>query len=124
MILIYANHSSDWKYRADHRVKIVATGTRQELEKKRDEEIRELFVEDLMNDFENDCDGKPSQKAVNALKRQLSKLGMKKLHKRWENMDGDGPQRWKMKSSDKSQCLFCGGYEGESWGCSWTIIDG
>jgi len=131
MILIFANHNSDWKYRAGHRIEIQAIGTKEELVKKRNEEIRELFIEDLMSDFENDCNESPSVKAVKALKKELSGLSVKKLYKRWMNDGGDGkesPHRWEMKGGqdgdDKGdQRLFCGGYEGASWACSWTILE-
>lgn len=129
MILIFASSDSDWKYRASQRVEIKAIGTKEVLVKRRNREIREFFIEDLLNDFE--CDGEPSARAVKALKKRLSGLGIGKLYKEWVN-DGsesgkESPDRWEMRGGqvggDKGvQRLFCGGSEGESWVCSWTII--
>ena len=112
MILVKAVTHSDWKYRADHNVEIVATGSEKILRKIVKYLIIDWQASQLSEDLEA-ADKKPlTDREMDALKKNPAKLA-----KKWEDNT-----RWEMEDCPKNQRILCGGDEGDAWSVSFTIL--
>ena len=119
MKLVEVVVNTDWKYRANHRVKILAEGTLGELVVKLDEAVTAAKRQDLLSDVDDDDESAHLEEKLNKLTpEEIAKLW--KDDERWEmELDGD-----ELLEEGLRQRMLCGGVDGDSWSVSYSILDG
>ena len=126
MQLIKVLCNTDWKGRPNHDITIVLQSTDKEvLLKTRNEDIRDMFIDDLVCDLEIELEelelsAEELKSKQNTLTVELKSLSDEELKERWRKPN----ERWEMIYQDNEmQRIFAFGCEGEYDSVSYTIME-
>jgi len=102
--------ATDWKHRPHHELIILGTGTKEELLKLQDEDVKRWQATDIVIDKEH---------AAELEESDISKY----VPETWERIGGHFEvQRWEMDRKDPQECRkFTGFCEGDSWSIVYHI---